>query len=158
MGYLFFIFTAPALVVSPEVYADQRRGAVMFLAGLWRAADGDALGGDHLKPLWWLLPIQGNGAAIKPQISQTACREKERRKEKQRLYNAKRHTKTTVLGQNLLWTHILHCGRGVNSNEHLQTNVQTHKQPQAKLSAWTSFFEEYFLCWLVGSLCVKQEV
>lgn len=121
-------------MVSPEVDADQRRGAVMFPAGLWRAADRDALGRDHLKPLWRLLPIQGDGAAIKPQISQTACREKgRRRKEKQRLYYAKRHTKTAgPQAKSFMDTHLQYS-RGVNSNAqtnqlaHLQTDVHMHK-------------------------------
>lgn len=114
LGYLFYIFTAPALVVSPEVHADQGRGAVMFPAGFWRAADRDALRSDHLNPLWRLLLIQRDGAAIKPHISQTTWwRERkkeeegaEERGEKNRVCNVKRHTKTPVLRQNLLWTHI----------------------------------------------------
>lgn len=41
---------------------------------------------------------------------------------------------------------------------HMQAPLQpTHKQPKAKLSAWTSFFTRYFLCWLVCSLCGKHE-
>lgn len=72
LGYLFCIFTAPALMVSPEVHANQGRGAVVFSAGFWRAADGDTLWSDHLEPIWWLLLTQKEGAAVKPQISQTA--------------------------------------------------------------------------------------
>lgn len=33
LGYIFCIFIAPALVVSPEVYTDQGRDAVVFSAG-----------------------------------------------------------------------------------------------------------------------------
>lgn len=45
------VFTSPALMVSPEVNADQRRGALVFPAGLRRAAGGDALRSDHLQPV-----------------------------------------------------------------------------------------------------------
>lgn len=59
-------------MLSPEVHTDQRRRAVMFPAGIWGAADRDTLRSDHLKPLWRLLSVQGDGAAIKPHVSQTA--------------------------------------------------------------------------------------
>lgn len=66
------VFTSPALVVSPEVNADQRRGALLLPAGLWRAAAGDSLRSDHLQPVWRLLLAQRDGVSIKPQISHTA--------------------------------------------------------------------------------------
>lgn len=67
-----YVFTSPALVVSPEVNADQRRGALLLPAGLWRAAAGDSLWSDHLQPVWRLLPAQRDGVSIKPQISHTS--------------------------------------------------------------------------------------
>lgn len=65
-------FMSPALVVSPEVNADQRRGALVFLAGLRRAAGGDALRSHHLQPLRVLLLIQRNGVPVESQISHAA--------------------------------------------------------------------------------------
>lgn len=73
------VFTSPALVVSPEVNADQRRGALVLPAGLRRAAGGDALRSDHLQPVWSLLLIQGDGVPVKSQISHTAWAEGEHR-------------------------------------------------------------------------------
>lgn len=67
------VFTSPALVVPPEVNADQRRGALLFPAGLWRAAAGDSLRSDHLQPVWRRLLAQRDGVSIKSQISHTAC-------------------------------------------------------------------------------------
>lgn len=66
------VFTSPALVVSPEVNADQRRGTLLLPAGLWRAAAGDSLWCDHLQPVWRLLLAQRDRVSIKPQISHTA--------------------------------------------------------------------------------------
>lgn len=70
--YLFAIFTAPALVMPPEIHTDEGRRAVVFSAGFWRAADRDALRADHLKTVWRLLLVQRHGVPIKSQIPQTA--------------------------------------------------------------------------------------
>lgn len=166
LGYLFCIFTAPALVVSPEVHADQGRGAAMFPAGFWRAADGDALRSDHLKPLWRLLPIQRDGAAIKPHISQTTWwREKKKRRRGKKEFTMSKdtlrhqssgkifygHTFTPWQGCKLKYTDTLaltHINRladtPADQRTHALSCVQTPKQPEAKLSAWTSFFCRIF--------------
>lgn len=65
-------FTSPALVLSPEVNADQRRGALVFPAGLRRAAGGDALRSHHLQPLRVLLLVQRDGVPVESQISHAA--------------------------------------------------------------------------------------
>lgn len=173
LGYLFCIFTAPALVVSPEVHADQGRGAVMFPAGFWRAADGDALRSDHLKALWRLLPIQRDGAAIKPHISQTAWwREKKtsrrrRRSGKKEFIMSKDtlrhqssgkifygHTFTPWQGCKLKYTDTLaltHINRladtPADQRTHALSCMQTPKQPEAKLSAWASIFLQDIFSW-----------
>lgn len=67
------VVMSPAFVVPPEVNADQRRGALLFPAGLWRAAAGDSLRSDHLQPVWRRLLAQRDGVSIKSQISHTAC-------------------------------------------------------------------------------------
>lgn len=64
-------------MVSPEVNADQRRGALVFPAGLRRAAGGDALCSDHLQPVCSLLLIQRDGVPVESQISHTAWAEEE---------------------------------------------------------------------------------
>lgn len=121
LGYLFCIFTAPALMVSPEVEAHQRRRAVVLPAGFWRAADGNTLRSDHLEPVWRLLPTQRDGAAIKPQIAQTAWRQK-RESEREKVYNRRRHKS---LGETF-HGHTFTPGKGCKLI--YTTFIDTHKQ------------------------------
>lgn len=179
LGYLFCIFTAPALMVSPEVHAHQGRGAVVFSAGFWRAADGDTLWSDHLEPIWRLLQTKKEGLAVKPQISQTAWwwerqREgeggRERRKSK-KVYNSRWHTsledtspwaKPFMDTQFILWKGCkLHYATYIDTLKqiHWHTCRKSHNLSHANTqTAWGEavsmglFFAGYFLCWLVCSL------
>lgn len=103
--------------MSPEVHTDQGRGAMMSPAGIWGAANGDALRSDHLKPLWSLLQIQGDRAAVKPYISQTTWYREREEKEQEEKYEKQEFTmpKDTLRHQSsgkIFYGHI-HATAGV---------------------------------------------
>lgn len=141
----------------------------MLPAGIWRTAGRNTLLSDHLKPIWRLLPIKRDGAAVKPDISHTAWWRNENKQKNKKTVRMKRkrnvkcqttHWDTSPRAKCFIDTH-LHCSRYVILKcRHWHTNSftdtpadqrahklscrQTHKQPQAKLSAWTSFFLRIF--------------